>query len=370
MSVGSDGTAVGGDATGTRHGQPLLGSSLDRFYPSRNVLVTGGASFIGSHLVELLTRSGAVVRVADDLSSGKLQNLAAVAADIEFVEGDLREPAFASRACAGQEIVFHLAAQHGGRGYIETHPVECVGNMALDFTVFDASVKAGAQKIIHASSACVYPTTLQAHEEDRNLLTEEDASFEEPGKAFSDGEYGWAKLMGELQLRAFVKQHGISGIACRIFTAYGERENESHAVIALIAKAAMRLDPYPIWGNGLQTRNFTYVLDTVMGMALAGAKLEGFETINVGSPHHHTILELIEEVFDVLGWRPAEIRKELDKPVGVKSRAADIEKCVRLLGWAPEWGLREGVAQTTRWYTDEFEEQDPNRFESLLMERN
>lgn len=347
-----------------------MSDRLDRYYANRDLLVTGGASFIGSHLVELLLRSGARVRVADDLSSGKLENLAAVAGDVEFLEGDLRDSGFATRACEGQEVVFHLAAQHGGRGYIDTHPVECVGNMGLDFTVFDAAVRAGAEKIVHASSACVYPTTLQANESDRNLLREDDANFEEPGKAFSDGEYGWAKLMGELQLRAFVKQYGISGVACRIFTAYGERENESHAVIALIAKAAMRLDPYPIWGNGLQTRNFTYVLDTVMGMALAGAVLEDFETINVGSPHHHTIMELIDEVFQVLEWRPREIHRELDKPVGVKSRAADVEKCRRLLGWAPEWSLADGVARTTRWYLEQYEERDRDRFETLLMERS
>ena len=347
-----------------------MSDRLNRYYANRDVLVTGGASFIGSHLVELLLTNGARIRVADDLSSGKLENLAPVAGEIEFLEGDLRDPDFAARACAGQGVVFHLAAQHGGRGYIETHPVECVGNMGLDFTVFDAAVRAGAEKIVHASSACVYPTTLQANESDRNLLREDDANFEEPGKAFSDGEYGWAKLMGELQLRAFVKQYGISGVACRIFTAYGERENESHAVIALIAKAAMRLDPYPIWGNGLQTRNFTYVLDTVMGMALAGAVLEGFETINAGSPHHHTIMELIDEVFQVLEWRPQEIHRELDKPVGVKSRAADVEKCRRLLGWAPEWSLADGVARTTQWYLAQYEERDRDRFERLLMERS
>ena len=138
-------------------------------------------------------------------------------------------------------------------------------------------------KIVFASSACVYPTNLQSDKDSRFLLREADANFEEPGKAFADGEYGWAKLMGELQLRAFCKQFGLSGIVCRIFTAYGERENESHAVIALIAKAAARLDPFPIWGDGLQTRNFTYVQDTVTGMALAGATLNGFDVVNIGS---------------------------------------------------------------------------------------
>ena len=243
-------------------------------YASRFVLITGGASFIGSHLAELLVDGGAVVTVADNLSSGQLENLAAVLSRVTFLKGDLREPEFARSACSGQDIVFHLAASHGGRGYIDTHPVECTNNMLLDHAVFAAAAGAGVTRIVFASSACVYPTNLQSDKDARFLLREGDANFEEPGKAFADGEYGWAKLMGELQLRAFCKQFGVSGIICRIFTAYGERENESHAVIALIAKAAARLDPFPIWGDGLQTRNFTYVQDTVTGIALAGATLD------------------------------------------------------------------------------------------------
>jgi UDP-glucose 4-epimerase len=109
-------------------------------------------------------------------------------------------------------------------------------------------------------------------------------------------------------------------VACRIFTAYGERENESHAVISLAAKAAARLDPFPIWGGGLQTRNSTYVQDTVTGMALGGAVLEGFDVINIGIETHYTILDLLEEIFRVVGWRPKVIDEQLDKPVGVKSR--------------------------------------------------
>src|SRR3984957_10703331 len=233
------------------------------------VLVTGGASFIGSHLVGLLCESGAKVTIADDFSSGKSENLIDVIQDIFALEGDLRDPTFAEKACAQQELVFHLAASHGGRGYIDTHPVECVNNVMLDHLVFAAAAKAGTQKVIYASSACVYPTSLQASATDRLLLAEEDANFEEPGKAFADGEYGWAKLMGELQLRAFHKQYGLDAIACRIFSAYGERENESHSVIALIAKALAKLDPYPVWGDGTQTRNFTYVADTVKGLFLS-----------------------------------------------------------------------------------------------------
>jgi UDP-glucose 4-epimerase len=156
------------------------------------------------------------------------------------------------------------------------------------------------RQIVLASSACTYPTNLQDDKNSRLLLRESDANSEESGKAFADGEYGWAKLMGELQLHAFYKQKGISSVACHIFTAYGERENESHAVIALIAKAVARLASFPILGDGLQTRNFTYVHDTVTGMALGGTMLEGFEVINVGTETHYTILDLLEEIFCVL----------------------------------------------------------------------
>ena len=349
---------------------------MDRFqtrlndaYANRRIAITGGASFIGSHLTEMLVQAGARMTVADDLSSGRLEHLAAIEPQITFLKGDLREPEFARAVTAGQEIVFHLAASHGGRGYIETHPVECTNNMVLDHIVFAASAAAGVKKIVFASSACAYPTNLQTNERSRILLKEKDANFDEPGKAFADGEYGWAKLMGELQLKAFCKQFGLAGIACRIFTAYGERENESHAVVALIAKAAARMDPFPIWGDGLQTRNFTYVRDTVIGMALAGATLDGFDVVNLGSDTHHTIRELIQEVFRCINWEPQQIQQQLDKPVGVKSRAADLSKCYDRLGWVPSHSLSEGVARTVAWYLQSSGNRDRPTLEHLLMER-
>jgi UDP-glucose 4-epimerase len=338
-------------------------------YASRAALITGGASFIGSHLAELLVDAGAVVTVADDLSSGQLANLAAVQSRVRFLKGDLRDPQFAKIACNDQDIIFHLAASHGGRGYIDTHPVECTNNMLLDHTVFAAAASASATKIVFASSACVYPTNLQKDKNSRFLLREADANFEEPGKAFADGEYGWTKLMGELQLRAFCKQFGLSGVVCRIFTAYGERENESHAVIALIAKATARLDPFPIWGDGLQTRNFTYVRDTVTGVALAGATFNGFEVVNIGTDAHYTILDLIREIFFCVQWQPREIQKQLDKPTGVNSRAADVTVCRDRLSWVPTHTFADGIRRTVNWYLSSAKDQDIQTLERRLIER-
>lgn len=337
-------------------------------YSGESVLVTGGASFIGSHLVELLVAEGAQVRVADDFSSGSIRNLSGVADKVEILVGDLRDPAYAARAVDGMETVFHLAALHGGRGYIDTHPVECTSNMLLDHVVFSAAIGAGATRLVHASSACVYPVDLQASDSHRLLLREEDANFEEPGKAFADGEYGWAKLMGELQLRAFHKQYGVDAIAARIFTAYGERENESHAVIALIAKAVAQLDPYPVWGDGKQTRNFTYVRDTVEGLALAG-RLTGHQVLNVGSATHNTVLELMDVIFHHLGWRPDRICHELDKPVGVRSRASDNTRIRALTSWEPRTSLLEGVPRTIDWYVANTAPERLTRLHEVLLTR-
>ena len=129
-----------------------------------------------------------MVTVADDLSSGKLENLKAIQSDITFKKVNLLNPAATAEACTGQSVVFHLAAAHGGRGFIETHPVACIGNTVLDHTVFQACATAGVKKIVFASSACVYPVNLQADSLNRGLLEESSANFSEPGAAFADGE--------------------------------------------------------------------------------------------------------------------------------------------------------------------------------------
>ena len=190
-------------------------------WKDRRVLVSGGASFIGSHLVDSLVSRGAHVTVADDLSSGKLSNLQPnLESDrIRFMQVDLRVQADAERAVSGQDSVFHLAADHGGRGYIETHESACAGNLLLDGIVFKACAELGVQRIVYASSGCVYPRELQADANNVIRLTENQV-----GPPYdADGIYGWAKLMGEKALAAYAKDHGIKAVSCRYFTAYGPR---------------------------------------------------------------------------------------------------------------------------------------------------
>jgi len=176
----------------------------------RSVLVTGGASFIGSHLVDSLLRKGAVVTVADDFSSGKLENLEYPlrqrgrgtwrSENLTVHRVDLKDRASTRKMMRDTETVFHLAAQHGGRGYIHTHPAECCTNMALDQLVFEEAWRANVDRVCFASSACVYPHYLQEEAGSSYLLKEEDADPFVRDRAFADLEYGWCLHGGTLVL--------------------------------------------------------------------------------------------------------------------------------------------------------------------------
>jgi UDP-glucose 4-epimerase len=195
-------------------------------------------------------------------------------------------------------------------------------------------------------------------------------SFDERGGAYADETYGWAKLMGERSLRAFHEQHGVEASAVRIFTAYGPRENETHAIIALIAKALARQDPYQIWGDGTQTRNFTYVSDIVTALLLANEHISDATPVNAGIREYISINDVVEAIFDYMDWEPTEIKYQTEKPVGVKHRATDTSRAQELLGWEPKWSLSEGLAETIDWYVDHKDQEFVGEnLETLLHER-
>lgn len=336
-------------------------------WSERKVLITGGASFIGSHLTDALVERGASVRIVDDLSSGKLENIQhhLDAGEVEFTKADLKDPAVAERAVRGISIVFHLAADHGGRGYVDLHQAACSTNLMLDGIFLAACHKAGVDKVVYASSGCVYPNFLQTDPNEILYLTEDMVG--PPYEA--DNMYGWAKLMAEMTLRAYYNDYGMKSASCRYFTVYGPRGVENHAVIAMIARAFLGQDPFVVWGTGEQVRNWTYVDDIVQGTILAAEKIDDATAINLGTMERTRVIDAVREVMDYTGHR-AEIELHPEMPTGPLNRVADNSLAKALLGWEPKTKFMDGLRRTTDWY---FSTKDRDQvraiFDRMLIER-
>jgi nucleoside-diphosphate-sugar epimerase len=321
---------------------------VTRDWTKQRVLVTGGASFIGSHLVDrLVAMNVASLRVVDDLSTGTRDNLEGHlrSGAVELVHRNLFDDGVAATAMGGIDVVFHLAAIHGGRGFIDTHQAACAENFALDGIVFRAARQAKIAKLVFTSSGCVYPMRLQQDVAAPNRLAEHMV-----GPPYdADGTYGWAKLMGELTLAAYARDLGFACASCRLFTVYGERCTESHALIAMISRAFLGLEPFEVWGTGEQIRNWTYVSDIIDGLVLAAERIDDGSAVNLGTEVGTRVGDAAHEVLALTGHR-ATIAFRPDMPTGPLARVADSTLARERLGWIPRMTLTEGLQRTIRWY--------------------
>jgi len=241
--------------------------------------------------------------------------------------------------------------------------------MAIDNLVFETAVKANVNHVQFCSSACVYPLDYQA-KDGYDLLKEEFVDYENLRSA--DEEYGLAKLMGEISLHAHNREFGLKGSITRLSSIYGPRENETHAVIALIAKAFIKQDPYEVFGDGTQLRNFTFVDDVAESMIRASNKINDCTPINLGTEEFISINELIEMIFANIEWKPSKINHDLSKPTGAHSRIVSNKRAAELLDfkkqdWTP---IKTGIEKTIDWYASSHNPQKvANEIEILLKER-
>ncbi|HEY4596686.1 MAG TPA: NAD-dependent epimerase/dehydratase family protein, partial [Thermoanaerobaculia bacterium] len=214
-----------------------------------------------------------------------------------------------------------------------------------DGMLIKAAHEAGVGKFVFASSGCVYPNHLQTDVSQELYLTEEMV-----GPPYdADNMYGWAKLMTEMTLRAYARDFGFKSASCRFFTVYGERGVENHAVIAMIARAFVRQNPFEVWGDGTQIRNWTYVGDIVSGMALAAEKIDDGTAINLGTEERTRVIDAVREVLRYTG-QEAEIKLLPHMPTGPLNRVASNRLAQELLGWEPKMKFMDGLHRTIDWY--------------------
>ena len=336
-------------------------------WKGKRVLITGGTSFIGSSLADVLVSRGATVRVVDDLSTGRYEYISRLVESgaVEFIKGDLLEAAIATRSVQGMDYLFHLAAIHGGRGYVDLHNVECAMNLVLDGQLFREAVKAHVEKIIFASSGCVYPNHLQSDPTKELYLTEDLV-----GPPYdADNMYGWAKLMGELTLQHYVKGGLLKAASCRYFTVYGPRGKEDHAVIAMIARAFIQQNPFEVWGTGEQIRNWTYIDDIVEGTILAAEGIDDGAAVNLGTMERIRVVDAAAMILRHMGVE-VPLKFLPDMPTGPYNRVASNRLAKERIGWEPRVPFREGIVKTINWYVKSRNPDEVrNQLQSMLTER-
>jgi UDP-glucuronate 4-epimerase len=314
-----------------------------------NILITGGAGFIGSHLVERCLSRGHAVTVLDDFNDYyppalKRANIAAARSKGAFgvVEGDLRDKALAARLLAERkpDVVVHLAARAGVRpSWADPflyHDVNVTGALRL----LEAMREAGVRRMVFASSSSVYGNA-------DTVPFREDAESLHPISP-----YGATKLMGEHYLRVFHELEGFEAVCLRLFTAYGPRQRPDMA-IRLFARAILRGDPVPLFGDGTMQRDFTYVDDIVDGvMAAVERPPAGFHVINLGGARTVEVRAVVDLLAKAIG-RPARIETKPAPPGDVRRTYADVTKARRLLGFNPTVDVAEGIERFLAWYRSE-----------------
>ena len=299
----------------------------------KNVLVTGGAGFIGSHLVNLLVKLGHNVTVLDNLSSGSQEKINVAC---EFVKGDIRDHKSVSQAVRGKEVIFHLAAFTSVAGSIDD-PDTCLDvNVNGMENLLKNAEQAGVCKVVFSSTSAVYP-------EFPDILRSESS----PTRPISP--YAESKIQGEYLLQQIQGKGSITASALRYFNVFGPGQNidsEYAAVIPVFVSQVQNNQTLTIYGNGRQTRDFVYVEDVAMANVLAMNSLE-FGTFNVGTSIPISILDLAEILIQMSGSK-SECVFEDSRPGDVLSSTADISLIRDRLGWAPEWDLASGLKEIMR----------------------
>lgn len=309
-------------------------------------VVTGAAGFIGFHLARTIAARGHPVRVVDNLLTGRRENLDALAATCEIIEGDLRDGRVCARAAADAEVVFHLAALGSVPRSLSDPSATHDHNVNATVALLEASRAAGVGRFVYSSSSSVYGDT--------PVLPKSESQEPLPRSP-----YAASKLSGEQYVLAYARAGLLEGTALRYFNVFGphQRPDAAYAaVIPLLFRAAVTGDPATLFGDGRQTRDFTYVANVVDANLLAATRPAAAVSgcpFNVGAGHQTPLLELVTMIQEVTG-KPIALTRAAPRPGDVRDSLASLNQAAALLGYRPAVPLREGLQRTWEWFQRAF----------------
>ena len=304
------------------------------------VLVTGGAGFIGSNLVDRLLTRGDHVRVLDDLSTGRREN---VAREAEFIEGDIDNEQLVLQAVDGTEVVFHQAAAGSVLRSVENPLVTDRTNTHGTLTVLKSALSSGVRRVVVASSSSVYGGVA--------ALPTSESSTVSPRSP-----YAVSKLAGEYYCRVFTELFGLETVVLRYFNVFGPRQRPDSAYAAVvplfIAALSKHVQP-TIHGDGEQSRDFTFVEDVVdanLAAASAPAEAASGRVFNIACGGSHSLLELLDGLSHIIGVNPEPVYVEA-RAGDIRASQADVAAARQALGFVASVGFEEGLRRTVDWYT-------------------
>jgi nucleoside-diphosphate-sugar epimerase len=304
-------------------------------------LVTGGAGFIGSNIAEFLVKNGKSVRIFDDFSSGKRENIESFAAKIEIFEGDLRDFDAVKRAARDVRFVLHVGAIPSVPRSVDDPKTSNEINITGTVNVLLAARDAKVERVVFSSSSSVYGDTPELPK--RENMTPQPQS-----------PYALQKLTGENYGRLFWQLYGLPTISLRYFNVFGPRQNPQSqyaAVIPRFVTAILKGEPPIVFGDGTQSRDFSHIENIIeANLAACNAPKEAVgEAFNIGCGERITLLQLIETIEKIVD-KKAKPRFEPPRAGDVMHSQADISKAKRLLGWSPRVNFGEGIRKTVEWY--------------------
>ncbi len=302
------------------------------------VLVTGGAGFLGSHLVERLSAANEV-SVVDDLSTGSLRNLEGATEEVRLHRVSILQPKSLAKALEGQRVVYHLAAKTSVPESVEKPDEYWRANVEGTLNVLKASADAGVRRVVFVSSAAVYGIS--------EVVPKVETMKPEPTSP-----YATTKMVGEFACEEISQLKPMETVVLRLFNAYGPRQDPGAPYAGVIAKfcsAVAAGQSVEIFGDGDQTRDFLYAADAAEAMELAGERPVAGQVFNVGSGSATTVTEVARLLSEVTAKPVKAVRKEI-RPGDVRHSRADIAKAIDRLGFTPKTSLREGIERTLAYH--------------------